>query len=316
MRGNRVDFGAGEGRIYKFIICLRLVGFCQKTTTPTRRRRGDAGGHAGLRRHGLEEAQGGLHAAARALGPPSPWRGLPPPVQLRRRLFRRVRRGHAPADGGPDVRADVPGRRQRVLRHHLRGQRALRRARLRVGAARGVRVGASSIRPSVRPSARREREGKGAVPKGPSLSQALALGVGANATIFSDAAGVHACEKLRRRERRRFADRLEALRCARANASETWGFRAAKLWAFTASPYDKTLYLDADAFPCATYDWLRGELRARRVSAAPRRAPRRRTSRRAQVARPRALRRPRDALVHAPRLPPRAPLPQRGRHRL
>ena len=92
------------------------------------------------------------------------------------------------------------------------------------------------------------------------FESALALGVGANATIFSDAPGARSCEKLKRRERKHVADRLGHLRCAVANASDTWGFRAAKLWAFTATPYDKTLYLDADAFPCASFDWLRSEL--------------------------------------------------------
>ena len=92
------------------------------------------------------------------------------------------------------------------------------------------------------------------------FESALALGVGANATIFSDAPGARSCEKLKRRERKNVADRLGHLRCAVANASDTWGFRAAKLWAFTATPYDKTLYLDADAFPCASFDWLRSEL--------------------------------------------------------
>ncbi|KAH8093511.1 hypothetical protein JL720_4647 [Aureococcus anophagefferens] len=76
------------------------------------------------------------------------------------------------------------------------------------------------------------------------FESALALGVGANATIFSDAPGARSCEKLKRRERKHVADRLGHLR----------------LWAFTATPYDKTLYLDADAFPCASFDWLRSEL--------------------------------------------------------
>jgi len=92
------------------------------------------------------------------------------------------------------------------------------------------------------------------------FESAAALGRGANATIFSDAAGVRACEKLHRAARRTRADRFGGVRCALANASATWGFRGAKLWAFTASPYAKTLYLDADAYPCASYAWLRGEL--------------------------------------------------------
>jgi len=89
---------------------------------------------------------------------------------------------------------------------------------------------------------------------------AAALGAGANATIFSDAAGARACAALRRAERHRFADKLGGLECRVANATNTWGFRAAKLWAFTAAPYDKALYLDADAFPCASFAWLRKEL--------------------------------------------------------
>ena len=50
------------------------------------------------------------------------------------------------------------------------------------------------------------------------------------------------------------------LSLAVANASTTFGFRAAKLWAFTATPYDKSLYIDADAFPCASFQWLHSEL--------------------------------------------------------
>ena len=32
------------------------------------------------------------------------------------------------------------------------------------------------------------------------------------------------------------------------------------MWAFTATPYDKSLYIDADAFPCASFQWLHSEL--------------------------------------------------------
>ena len=89
---------------------------------------------------------------------------------------------------------------------------------------------------------------------------AVALGDGFNATLFSDAAGAKACASLRRQHRRNYKDRLAGLRCAVANASTTFGFRAAKLWAFTATPYDKSLYIDADAFPCASFQWLHAEL--------------------------------------------------------
>ena len=89
---------------------------------------------------------------------------------------------------------------------------------------------------------------------------AIALGDGFNATLFSDQAGARACAALRRQHRREFKDKLQGLRCAVANASTTFGFRAAKLWAFTATPYDKSLYIDADAFPCASFQWLHSEL--------------------------------------------------------
>jgi len=73
------------------------------------------------------------------------------------------------------------------------------------------------------------------------------------------------CERLKADALRRPGDVVRDidLRCAVARPNVTidaWGFRAAKLWAFTATPYDKTLYLDADAFPCASFEWLRSEL--------------------------------------------------------
>lgn len=84
------------------------------------------------------------------------------------------------------------------------------------------------------------------------IQSALALGDGANATIFSDANGTRTCSALVRRL-------SSGVRCVQADQAG-WGFRAAKLWAFTASPYDKTLYIDADAFPCVPYAWLKKEL--------------------------------------------------------
>lgn len=89
---------------------------------------------------------------------------------------------------------------------------------------------------------------------------AVVLGAGFNATLFSDVEGAKACANLRRLHRWKFADKLAGLRCAVANASTTFGFRASKLWAFTATPYDKSIYVDADAFPCASFEWLHAEL--------------------------------------------------------
>lgn len=88
------------------------------------------------------------------------------------------------------------------------------------------------------------------------FESALALGRGANATIFSDANGTRECATLNSRS----GDRINVECRAVDEERSSWGFRSAKLWAFTATPYDKTLYMDADAFPCASYDWLRTQL--------------------------------------------------------
>lgn len=88
----------------------------------------------------------------------------------------------------------------------------------------------------------------------------MALGDGSNATIFSDDNGTRMCKKLKREFRKTRRDRLAGIGCALAQRTSSWGFRSAKLWAFTATPYDKTLYMDADAYPCAGYSWLRREL--------------------------------------------------------
>ena len=88
------------------------------------------------------------------------------------------------------------------------------------------------------------------------FQSALALGKDANATIFTDDRGARQCERLKKR--RPF---IRGLHCRAVHEVPTsWGFRSVKLFAFTATPYDKTLYLDADAYPCADFHWLRKEL--------------------------------------------------------
>ena len=83
-------------------------------------------------------------------------------------------------------------------------------------------------------------------------ASALALGPGANATIFTDMRGVLRCKKLRARFRKESQHRLhQQIDCQGVGPkAQSWGFRAAKLFATTVSPYDKSLYIDADAYPC------------------------------------------------------------------